>query len=331
MAKELKFKKTDSYSDLQRRLKKATVLVVGDVMLNEHVEGITERMSPESPATPILKTQFTDFTLGGAAQAAANVSSLGAKAILAGVTGKDQNAEIVQGLLKTKKIHAIIIADPSRPTTVKTRIFRGSEHLLRVDTESIEPMTPKLTRDLLKEIKKISERIDFVIISDYAKGVLSPELLDGLKKIFGAEKIIADIKPKHAPFMQGIHLLKPNKHEAETMIRSKIENLDHAHSAAISLAESQDSSVLITLGGEGMVLHDKSIRESTHFPAHPTELIDVTGAGDVVISTLAALLAIELDLKESARLANIAAAIAVAKPGATTVTVQEILDSLDRL
>lgn len=318
------------HAEIQERAKQTTVLVVGDVMLNEHIEGVTERMSPESPAAPVLRIETREFTLGGAAQAAANARSLGAQVILAGVVGKDAAGEKIRELLRIQGIADALLTDPDRPTTTKTRIFRGGEHLIRIDTESLEPLAEKLTRALIQEIKDTAGKANFVIVSDYAKGVLSPELLEGLKNTFGPERIAADIKPKHAPFVQDIRIIKPNRAEAEKMARRPIETVEHAREAAANLAQIHRTSILLTMGGEGLVLHDYLTGETSHLPACSTELVDVTGAGDVVISTLAVLLAAEYELTEAVDIANAAAAVAVAKPGATTVTFSEAFDILER-
>lgn len=315
---------------IQKKIKGTTVLVVGDVMLNEHLEGITERMSPESPAAPVVKVEYREFTLGGAAQAAANARSLGAQVVLAGVIGKDWAGDKVRELLRAQNIGDALLIDPDRPTTLKTRVFRGGEHLIRVDTETLEHLVERSTRALLRSIKKIKGKTDFVIISDYAKGVFSPELLEGLKSIFGPEFIAADIKPKHAPFVKDIRLIKPNRLEAEKMARRTIETIEHAREAAENLARAHRSSILLTMGGEGLVLHNHETQETSHLPACPTELIDVTGAGDVVISTLATMLAAGFEILEAVKVANAAAAAAVAKPGATTITLGEALAILDQ-
>ena len=298
-------------------------------MLNEHLEGVTERMSPESPTTPVLRTQVREFTLGGAAQAAANVKSLGARAILSGVIGPDAAGEKVREMLQAQGIGDALIVDSTRPTTTKTRAFRSNEHLLRIDTESTEPLAKNINQALIRKIKKTAGQANFVIVSDYAKGVLSLALLESLKKMFGAKNIVADIKPKHAPFVRDIYLVKPNRVEAEQMARMAIETIEHAESAAAALAEMHQASILLTLGGEGLVVHEHPSGESCHIPARPTEMVDVTGAGDVVISTLAVLLAAGYDLREAVETANAAAAAAVAKPGATTVTLAETFAILD--
>ncbi|MBI5221065.1 MAG: bifunctional hydroxymethylpyrimidine kinase/phosphomethylpyrimidine kinase [Candidatus Liptonbacteria bacterium] len=314
------------HAALQEQLARKNILIVGDVMLNERLEGVVERMSPENPMTPVVRLTQRSFTLGGAAGAAECLAALGAKPYLAGVVSNDRAGQMIRHLCAERGIADCLIQATDRPTTVKSRVFHNGSHLVRVDEESTRSLSPADTRLLLEIIRQIADDIHFVVISDYGKGVLTPELFRGLKKTFGGHRIVADLKPKQAKFVRGIRAIKPNRKEAEEISGRKIGSPQGAIRVAQVLADRLNSSILLTLGGDGMVAHELTDDCASHVPAEPVRMIDVTAAGDAVLSAAAAALVLGYDLHQAARFANRAAAVAVSKPDVATVTLKEIYD-----
>ncbi len=306
------------------------ILVVGDIILDRHVIGNIERVSPESPAQ-VLDMESEALSPGGAASVSANVSALGGKALLVGVVGKDDSAVYMKTLLKKWGIGAEgLVTDSSRPTTVKTRFIAMRQQMLRVDRESREVVSDKTADSILSKIKKLIKDCDGVIVSDYGKGVLSPRLL---KKIFSVcrqagKKVIVDPKGRDYSRYSGAEIITPNKKEAEAASGVEITNEASLLEAANNLFNvAKVKNVLITRGAEGMSLFGRKGKR-VHIPAEALEVFDVSGAGDTVIASLAVFVFAGCSLEDSARIANAAAAIEVAHVGAYAVTREELLARL---
>src|SRR3989344_5102752 len=179
-----------------------TILVVGDVALDGYVRGNVERMSPEAPA-PVLLESSRKYELGCAANVARNVASLGAKVILAGVIGADVEGKLIRDMCKKSVIAMSFAIERGMPTTVKTRIMNGRNQLVRVDREVATPISKRAERELISKISNVRS-LDFVIVSDYRKGVLKKKLMGAIRKKWGGGKIIADFKPAHSGFVRNV-------------------------------------------------------------------------------------------------------------------------------
>ena len=301
------------------------ILVIGDIMLDKYIWGDVSRISPEAPVQVVNVLRET-FEAGGAANVASNIAALNGKAFMVGITGNDESRNILLGDLRKKKIDISgIFLDKDKLTTQKVRIIGKSQQLLRVDYENKEHIHSNIEHSIIDFLEKNVKNVDVVVISDYAKGVITQEI--GNKAVESAKKynkpIIVDPKPKHKDFYLNVTLITPNNAEASEM--SEIE--DGSDEAAIEvgnrLMKSLSTNVLITRGEKGMSLFERN-GNITNIPAKAREVYSLIGAGDTVVATIALALASGADFKESSILSNIAAGIKVGKIGTSSVSVEEI-------
>ncbi len=315
---------------LVERLARARVLVIGDVMLDRYVYGSVERMSPEAPV-PVLRQDKSRSMAGGAGNVARNVAAFGGKVVLIGLVGDDAAGRELSAMLGDEPgIASRLIVDPVRPTTVKTRFVAGRQQLLRVDDETAAPAAGATASALLAALDEALANVDIVLLSDYAKGVLSEDVLQrAIAKIHGAGKrLIVDPKSRDFRRYAGADLLTPNRGElaAATGIAGE-DDESVAAAARQAMTAAKLGAVLATRGERGMTL---VAGKSTplHLSAEAREVFDVSGAGDTVIATLAAALAAGADLPQAARLANTAAGIATGKLGTAVVHPADLLGAL---
>jgi rfaE bifunctional protein kinase chain/domain len=301
------------------------VLIVGDVMLDRYCWGSVIRISPEAPV-PVVNLEKTEVTLGGAANVAANVVGLGAKALLVGVIGKDSEAKLFPKFLREKGIsHDYLVETGNRPTTVKTRIVAHNQHIVRIDQETDKQLSNEEEIDVLNKIQEVFEQASIVIISDYAKGLLTNNIIQRLITL-GRERnkpVLVDPKGKDYAKYHGATLLTPNKKEAYQA--TEIENVEQA--GQILMNKLDLHALLITQGEDGMTLFEND-KKPFKLNALARKVYDVTGAGDTVIATLAVAYASGFDLAQSANLANIAAGFVVEKVGTTTIDIKELREAL---
>ena len=298
------------------------LLVVGDIMLDRYWWGSVRRISPEAPV-PVVELQKSTFAPGGAANVAANVAGLGAKVHLVGCIGKDNDADTLVELLKKANVSAdSLVRITTRPTSVKTRVIAHSQQVVRVDQEITSEFAPE-EHDLLWE--KISEalpEVDAVIISDYAKGLLSETLLDRLISAAREMKKIVLVDPKGKSYARysGATLLTPNRREAAEACNFDENMPDMVNIAGKHLIDKFGLDMaLITQGEEGMTLFQCD-REPLHLGTAAKQIYDVTGAGDTVIACLGVALGAGMDFVESAKIANLAAGLVVEQVGTTAIT-----------
>ena len=300
-----------------------SVLIVGDLILDEYVYGETERISPEAPVQ-VVDVKQNLYSLGGAGNVANNVISLGAKAFVAGVIGEDEEGKILIEKFKEKGISPEgIIKEDKRPTTKKTRIIANGQHIVRLDREVRRPISSHTEGLLLDYILSNCKDIDAVIVSDYAKGVVTERILSSLKKRFVHKPILVDPKGLNFNKYRGVTAITPNKKEALSASREE----DILAAGKKFLKELYLKAVFITLGKEGIFFIDKN-GESAHIPAMAKEVYDVSGAGDTVVSTLCLSLASGLSFYEAAYLANLAGSIVVGKLGTAPVYKNELTNAL---
>jgi len=308
------------------------VLVVGDVMVDHFIWGKVSRISPEAPV-PVVDVQKDSVMMGGCANVLNTIYAMGGRVYVAGVIGAD---DIGKGLLKQLRERDIdtagIIIERGRPTTLKTRIVAHGQQVVRFDQESRAPI-PKTSRaKILGYVQSLRDKIGAIVISDYSKGVISRELIDGIKSIAGDTKIFLCVDPKQSDFSiyAGVHVITPNHHEAQRAAGMEIVNGDDLLKLGETLLTKFDfQALLVTRGEEGMSLFERGRKiEHTHFPAQAKEVYDVTGAGDTVIGVLALALAAQANLKQATALANHAAGIVVGKVGTSTVSREELIGVL---
>lgn len=305
---------------------KKTILVIGDLMIDRYVYGVSTRISPEAPV-PIVKITNEDNVLGGAANAANNISSLGGKVMLFGVLGDDPDAVIFEKLCKDKNISGFFLKDNARPTTVKKRVISGNNYqLLRMDFEKTNTIPDDFQKKILNEFKKNLRNIDCVILSDYDKGVLTPWLSNHLIMLAKSKNIpvIVDCKPNKVNSFKNCFLITPNLKEAIEMTGISQDIIEMGK----KLVKMLSSNVFITRGSEGISVFDRKGNHSHIPPVKITKLFDVTGAGDTVIAATALCIVSGMDLIESAKTANYAAGLVVQKPGTSTVTIKELKGAL---
>jgi D-beta-D-heptose 7-phosphate kinase/D-beta-D-heptose 1-phosphate adenosyltransferase len=305
-----------------------TVLCVGDLMLDEFVYGEVSRISPEAPA-PVIAVKRSETDVGGAGNVARNIASLGAKCLFVGLVGDDDAGKTLRAeLAQESLIESVLVCDPGRPTTRKVRFVSEhfSTHMLRADWELAKPASAEVEQKLIETILPLLSRADIVLLSDYAKGVLTARVIrnviDAAKKL--GKPVIVDPKSANLAIYRGATLLKPNRKEFAEATRSRADSERNIAEAAQEIMQLADcEAVLVTQGERGMTLVQRA-GEVTHVPAHPVKVRDFSGAGDTVAAALALALAAGADWETTLRVANAAAAVAVGKQGAATVTPAEL-------
>ncbi len=305
------------------RFSELSILVIGDLILDEYIYGDVERISPEAPVQVVDVKHRVD-ALGGAANVAHNIIDLGAKAFVSGIIGDDEHGSLLEWELERKGINIDgVVRDNSRPTTKKTRVIAAGQHMLRLDQESRAPLSAELEQKIVHYLKDNKTRFDAVIVSDYAKGVVTDGLIRDIIEEGKGRPILID--PKGMDFMRyrGATTITPNR--KEIMAASGLSDLEKA--ALKFLKELELEVIFVTLGKDGIFLVEKG-GGSVQIPAIAKEVYDVSGAGDTVISCLALSIAAGLTYYESAFLANMAGGIVVGKLGTATISRKELLNHL---
>ncbi|HEC1728197.1 TPA: D-glycero-beta-D-manno-heptose-7-phosphate kinase [Campylobacter lari] len=294
--------------------KKPKILVVGDFMVDHYIWCDCTRISPEAPVM-VMKSQKEDKRLGGAGNVYANLKSLGAEVFALGLVGDDESGRFLK-----ENLNAKLLVEKDRKTPLKSRVLSHSQQVLRLDDEN--DFDTKLEDEIIQEYKKIAKDYDAIVLSDYAKGILTSKVTKALIEHANTLNLPILIDPKGSDFSkyQNATLLTPNKKEAiQALGVEKIDNLEKALKKLkddLNLAYS-----IITLSEEGIALFDKKLHI---IPAKALEVYDVTGAGDSVIAMLAYALALKVDIVKACELANDAAAVVVAKVGSVSVSLEEI-------
>ena len=314
-------------TDLLSGFRNCPILVVGDLMLDEFVWGQVSRISPEAPV-PVVEVRRRTSMVGGAANTAANVVSLGGKAFLAGVVGDDPEGARVRELLRQQGVNdQAVVCDSNRPTTTKTRILAGTQQVARIDHEQPGPIPTTIENSILAEIQKILPNIRGCVVSDYGKGVITPGFVASLIKLSHVAGLPVVIDPKGTDYRKyrGATLVKPNQLEAGKVLNRELRNDQEVNQAGADLQEllGPTTSVLITRGPNGMTLFEPG-QAVLHVPAQAREVFDVTGAGDTVAGTIALTLGSGGTLRNACRLASLAAGVVVGKAGTATCSLEEL-------
>lgn len=315
--------------ELLKEFKKLSVLVIGDVMLDKYLIGNVDRISPEAPV-PVVSVTATDIRLGGAANVALNVKELGTEVSLLSVCGKDEAGKELLALLEKHRIDSSgILISEERKTTVKSRVVSGSHQLLRFDEEGTEDISKQEKEKLLKFLQERirSHKPDIVIYEDYNKGVLSKEFIGGSIKILFKKNIPFVVDPKKDNFFEykNAALFKPNLREVREAMDITERDMKTLDRIAVTLRRKMNIGILmITLSEMGIYYHDG--KKGSVVPAQVRNVSDVSGAGDTVIATVALALAVQLPLKESIELANIAGGLVCEEAGVVPVRKDKLLE-----
>lgn len=312
-------------------MKDCRVVVLGDVMLDEFIWGDVSRISPEAPV-PVVEIKRESTHLGGAANVMANLLALGAQGWVIGVVGEDAAAEKLRASLRRDgggQADGLLVADNSRPTTIKTRIIAHNQMVVRADRERRAPVNGETEERIITAVKAALENADALVISDYDKGVVTPRILsEVLPFAYGRMPVLVDPKIRNFDSYRPATLVTPNHHEALRLTNLEEDSDDSLIGAARKIRDRLNcDAVLITRGDRGMMLVEAD-RDPVFVETSAREVYDVTGAGDTVIATLAAGLAAGSSMTEAAMLANYAAGIVVGKLGTATASSKEVLDSI---
>ena len=315
---------------------KTRVVVIGDFMLDKFIQGTVSRISPESPV-PVVDVASEMLRPGGAANAISTIRALGGNAVAVSVIGDDWNGRKLIDLLKQDGVDTeCIIVNKERPTTVKTRIIAEQQQIVRIDREKRDAIAYKYTKTILDFLNEKIDDVDAILISDYDKGVVTNDLLEGLlplAKKFG-KPVVAHPKVVHFLDYKGVTIVNSNIERASAVTEiQQINETSIRNTGQWLLTQLECEHVLITRGNDGMSLFEKN-GGVTHIPAIAKEVYNVTGvgAGDTVTSLIALSLASGVtNMVNSAILANIAAGVVVEKRGTTTLTRDELKDRLNKL
>lgn len=314
-----------------RRFPQASVLVVGDLILDHYVMGRVSRISPEAPV-PVVYVESESLRLGGAANVFNNILALGGKADLCGVVGADENGRLLMKELgQTGSGRGGVVIDHDRPTTRKSRVIAHNQQIVRCDVEGRGELKASLRRRMLQYVESRLRGLSCVVVSDYAKGVVTATLMSELTRLAALRDIpvVVDPKVEHFGYYKGVTVITPNHLEATQaagMHGDDNQTIDEA--GAMIRQRLGCRSVLITRGEKGMSLYEAD-GASWHLPTQARQVYDVTGAGDTVIGTLALALSTGASIKTAAALANHAAGIVVGMVGTATVTPKQLSEALE--
>lgn len=310
------------------------VLVVGDYMVDRYIEGGVRRISPEAPV-PVIEVRSEREVLGGAGNVINNILALGGEAMAVGCIGTDGEGDNLLSMLQARGADvSCIFRDENRPTIVKTRVVSGFQQFLRYDKEKIEPLSGACMRFFRAHEEEIFRRADIVLLSDYGKGTFTQEcaqfFIQGARK--RGLKVVIDPKGKDYSRYYGATVCTPNVKELKEATGSQVESEEELYAAAEKLREENGLNyVLVTRSEKGMSLIPGVKKNKDDFPALAKEVVDVTGAGDTVVSVISLALAAGIPFPQACKMANRAASVVVSKFGSATATKMELIgDSISK-
>lgn len=311
---------------LFERMRERRLLVVGDVMIDEWIWGTVSRISPEAPV-PVVQVTDHSFTLGGAGNVANNLRALDAHVTFAAAIGTDALAHYVADILANEGISGEgLVRVEDRPTTRKTRVVAHNQQVVRTDWESTAPLPESDRAKLAEIVREYAARADAVVLSDYAKGLFSREIVEAA---LVCPIVLADPKPQNLHLFRGVTCVAPNAHEAAQAAGVAIVDETSLERAGSTLLKTLDCRyVVITRGEHGMSLFGRD-GERLHIPSVARTVFDVSGAGDTVIAVLSLALAAGAPIELAMQIANYAAGAVVEKLGTATASADEILALVD--
>lgn len=314
-----------------QRFPQASVLVVGDLILDHYVVGKVSRISPEAPV-PVVHVESESVRLGGAANVFNNILALGGRADICGVIGADESGRLLMKELGGKRSgRGGVVIDHDRPTTRKSRVIAHNQQIVRYDIEERRELKTLLQRRILRYVESRLRELSCLVVSDYAKGVVSAALMSELTRLAALRKVpvVVDPKVEHFGFYKGVTVVTPNHLEAvqaSGLHRDDDQAINEA--GAVIRQRLGCQSVLITRGEKGMSLYEGD-GASWHLPTKAKQVYDVTGAGDTVIGTLALALSVGASVRHGAMLANHAAGIVVGMVGTATVSPEQLMEAVE--
>jgi len=323
----------EKYLDILQKFKTPKILVVGDLMLDEYLWGNVDRISPEAPI-PVLDVKEINFRLGGAANTAHNIKSLGEKVFLVGVVGNDEKGVILKRFLEEKGIDtAGVVIDAQRKTTIKTRAVAQNQQIVRIDIEQRDPISQESEDKIVSFVQSHIKELNAIVISDYAKGVITLTLSQRIIGLAKENKVFSIVDPKGNDVSKycGCTIIAPNKKELGIALNIPSEQLSQEgrfyQAAKMLMVQAMSDGVLVKCGSEGMVLFEKS-GDVSRFAALNKKAVDVSGAGDTAVGVLTLALACGASYQEAVFLANNACAVKVGKMGTEVVLPEELTESL---
>lgn len=319
-------------STIQKEFKKKRILVIGDLMVDEYITGKVSRISPEAPV-PVLNYEKKSMEAGGASNVANNVRVLGGMVYVSGIAAQDDAGRWLRYHLKGKGIETTgIFEEKNRPTIVKKRYTTKNQQLLRMDLEITGDISIEVQQKIIDYICSHVEEFDAVILSDYRKAVLTEkEFVTKIIRICNQNDIFISIdsKSKNIEAFEGADFVKPNDRELEKASGIRITDGESLNEAGrIYLSKSKAKRLIVTRGAEGIsiFLPDKKRMD---FPTMATQVFDVTGAGDTVISTITMGMISGLDIEEAVMLANLAASVVIGKAGTVPIFQEELIERIN--
>ena len=317
-----------SWPDIFPKFKNLNILIIGDVMVDAYIWGAVERISPEAPV-PIISVKNRDFRLGGAANVALNIFSLGAKPILCALAGQDSYGKRLLQLMEDKGMSQQgIVISTSRPTTIKARVIAAHQHVIRIDDESDAVATAEEEQELISRIKTLLPTCQAVIFEDYDKGVITQKLIEETVKLAKSLGIPTIVDPKKRNFLhyKNVTLFKPNLKELRDGLKLEIEGGDQASvNTAVEKVKKQlgVEGVMLTLSERGAYIDYQN--KKVHVAAHKREIADVSGAGDTVVSIAALCVALDLGPEKIAMLSNLGGGLVCQYVGVVPINREELL------
>jgi len=319
-------------NDIKEGFKNKKIIIVGDMMLDGYYWGDVNRISPEAPV-PVIEIDDEFFRFGGAANVAFNIQKLGGTPLPIGVIGDDNEGRIFKSLLDEAGLSQNgMIEDTQRPTTAKTRVIARNQHIVRIDKESKNNVDEKIENKILTLFEKFIDDADGVILQDYNKGVLTPNLIEQIIKTANKQNKIITVDPKFDNFLSysNVTVFKPNKKETEDAFGIRIYNEDDLNKAGEKLLKKLNAKfVLLTLGEDGIALFEQS-KPAKRIQTKARKVADVSGAGDTVISTLTMALAAGADIYQAAYMANYAGGLVCEEMGIVPVELDNLFSEIEK-
>ncbi|MFL5482586.1 MAG: bifunctional heptose 7-phosphate kinase/heptose 1-phosphate adenyltransferase [Gemmatimonadaceae bacterium] len=305
------------------------IAIVGDAMLDVYLRGDVDRISPEAPV-PVVRVRDRELALGGAANVAQNIDAIGARADLVCAVGDDAEGQVVKQMLRGIRSEARSVVTVARRTTTKTRVLARSQQVVRFDEEEDVDIEGDEMVSLARAALDAVAQADALVLEDYNKGVLTPALIGQVMQDASAKEIPIVVDPKYKNFFsyKGATIFKPNRRELESALGAAVD-IEHPEALPESIKRLGVENLLLTLGDAGMALIDAT-GEVGRVPTTAREVYDVVGAGDTVTAYLATMLAAGATPAEAAVIANFAAGVEVAKLGAATVSIDEVIEAYDQ-
>ncbi len=315
---------------LKKKFKDLKVAVIGDMMLDCYFWGDVKRISPEAPV-PVVEVESEFYRFGGAANVALNIHKLGGTPIPIGVIGYDSYGTIFTSLINEIDINSDgIIVDENRPTTAKTRVIADSQHVVRIDKESKKYLVKEVQNKILKFLTDNIKGLDGIILQDYNKGVLSPNLIEKIIKLANQNNILVTVDPKFTNFFsyKNVTVFKPNRKEAEDVLGYKIRTNEDISAAGKTLLQKLNAEYILLTLGEGGIAVFESQKPEKRMPTKARKVADVSGAGDTVISTLTMALAAKANILEASYLANYAGGLVCEEVGIIPIDIDKLFDTV---